>query len=185
MSSSSDALKPSSANSKKLAWFERHILAPLRRFSDAPPLLAVRDALPWSFIGLAAAITVLTIALPVHAATLGAEFTGRLAQSLLPALAVMAATLVVILASFLARRLAYARIPFVLVCIVAFALALPRQLDPHQLFAYLRLVGGAGLFLAIAVCLSIALIFSAARRLRMPASWQTLTACVVVVGIAI
>ena len=75
----------------------------MRRLGELPFVAALRDALPWSFIGLAAAfVAILAVQLTsggTHGQTLGL----RVASALLPAFGVMAATLVVILPIRLAR----------------------------------------------------------------------------------
>ena len=62
MSRSSVASKPSSAASKarKLSLaFEARAVPVMRRLGELPFIVAVREALPWSFIGLAAAFAVI------------------------------------------------------------------------------------------------------------------------------
>jgi len=165
MSISSDALKRSSANSSHPpSFFERHVVPPLRAFGDLPAVVAVRDALPRSFVALLAAVLVFVVIVPVGpSASLAGQLAARWAGALLPSLAVMGAALLVILALRLARALDLPVVPYVATCIAAFALSLPQPFGGGAL-GYLRAAGSTGLFLAIVVCLVVAGGFVAARR---------------------
>ena len=100
----------------------------MRRLGELPFIASLRDALPWSFIGLAAAFLGILIT-ELAGRTLPGETLGlRVASALLPAFGVMAATLVVILPIRLARATHYTVAPLVLGSVAAFALALPRPL---------------------------------------------------------
>jgi cellobiose-specific phosphotransferase system component IIC len=151
MSRSSAASKPSSAASKLFFAFEKRAVPVMRRLGELSFVAALRDALPWSFIGLAAAFAaILAVQLlegGSHSATLGL----RVAAALLPAFGVMAATLVVILPVRLARAAGDAIAPLLLGSIIAFALALPRPFGPNPI-EYLRVLGAAGLFVAMLAC---------------------------------
>jgi PTS system cellobiose-specific IIC component len=166
MSISSDASKPSSADSNhRPTFFERRIVPPLRAFGDLPVVVAVRDALPRSFVALLAAVAVFVFIIPVpHAASPSAQLAVRWAGALLPSLAIMGAALLVILALRLAGALALPRVPYLLACVGAFALSLPQPFAGGA-FAYLRAAGSTGLFLAIVVCLGLAAVFAGMRRL--------------------
>ncbi len=155
MSISSDASKPSSANSKPafLSWFDR------------PTAIAIRDALPRSFYGLVPALLLFVWFVPVlpgasFAQQLGARWTG----ALLPSLAIMGATLLVVLAIRLARALDLAPVPYIATCVAAFALSLP-QTYASGVLPYLKLAGSTALFLAIVVALLAAFVF---KRLGAP-----------------
>ncbi len=151
MSRSSVASKPSSAASKLFLSFERRAVPVMRRLGELPFVAALRDALPWSFIGLAAAFVAVVVA-QLATRTAPAQTLGlRVASALLPAFGVMAATLVVILPIRLARAAHYALVPLLCGSVVSFALALPRPFGPDPI-AYLRLLGAAGLFVAILTC---------------------------------
>src|SRR5579863_9078108 len=103
MSRSSVASKQSSAASKAFLAFERRAVPLMRRVGELAFVVAVRDALPWSFLALAAAFF----------AILGTQLAGgepatpslglRLASALLPSFGIMAAALTVLLAVRLAR----------------------------------------------------------------------------------
>ena len=166
MSKSSDASRPSSENFKR--FFERRIVPPLRRFGDAPAMVAVRESLPWSFIGLVAALIVFMAMLHPAAASLGSSFVKRLALAELPAFGVMGATLAVILSYRLATALKVSHVLLVGVTIVAFLLALPQPYELHDPFAYLHRVGESGLFLAILLSLCTAGAIVLARKFRLP-----------------
>jgi len=166
MSISSDALKPSSANSNRApSFFERHVVPPLRTFGDLPVVVAVRDALPRSFVALLAAVLVFVVIVPVApGASLPAQLAARWAGALLPSLAIMGAALLVILSLRLASALRLAVVPYVATCVVAFGLSLPQPFAGGAL-GYLRTAGSTGLFLAIVVCLAVAGGHVLARRL--------------------
>ena len=123
----------------------------MRRVSEVAFVAAVRDALPWSFIGLAAAFFVI-VSVQLASGTPKTPSLGlRLAAALLPSFGVMAVALVVILSVRLARAAGYGVAPLTIAGITAFALSLPRPFGPDPI-AYLRLLGASGLFLAIVVC---------------------------------
>jgi PTS system cellobiose-specific IIC component len=174
MSRSSAASKPSSAASKSpnaFFWFERRAVPVMRRLGDLPFVAAVREALPWSLIGLAAAFVAI-LAVQLRAGPVAGPSLGLLvAAALLPAFGVMAATLVVLLALRLARATSYPPVPMVLASAAGFALALPRPFGPDPI-AYLRLLGAAGLFLAMLACGVTAAWIAVLRRGRIPlAGW--------------
>ncbi|MGA8534197.1 MAG: PTS transporter subunit EIIC [Candidatus Tumulicola sp.] len=154
MSRSSAASKRSSAGSnppKGFVWFERRAVPAMRRLGELPFVAAVREALPWSFIGLAAGFAAV-LAVQLRTGTFTGPSLGlRIAAALLPAFGIMAATLVVVLALRLARATAYSAIPVVLGSVACFALALPHPLGREPI-AYLRLLGASGLFIAILAC---------------------------------
>jgi cellobiose PTS system EIIC component len=165
MSKSSGASRPSSENFRR--FFERRIVPPLRRFGDAPAMVAVRESLPWSFIGLVAALVVFMIAVHPAATSLGSAFVKRLAAAELPAFGVMGATLAAVLPYRLATKLKVSRRLLVGVTIAAFFLALPQPYDLRNWFEYLHRVGESGLFLAILLSLCTAGAIVLAKRLRL------------------
>jgi cellobiose PTS system EIIC component len=136
----------------------------MRRLGELPFVVAVRDALPWSFIGLAAAFVAI-LAVQLRAGTLhGAPLGLRLAAALLPAFGVMAMVLVVVLPLRLARAAGFGAGPLLLGSVAGFALALPRPLGPDPI-AYLRFFGASGLFVAILACAVTGVWIALARRL--------------------
>jgi PTS system cellobiose-specific IIC component len=167
MSRSSVASKPSSAASKAFLAFEARAVPVMRRLGELPFVLAVREGLPWSFIGLAAAfVTILAFQLSTgapHTTSLGL----RLASALLPAFGVMAAALVVVLPLRLAKAARYGAAPLLAGSIGGFALALPRPFGPNPI-AYLRYLGASGLFIAILACGVAGAWIALMRRARVP-----------------
>jgi cellobiose PTS system EIIC component len=151
MSRSSVASKPSSAASKAFSAFEARAVPIMRRLGELPFIVAVREALPWSFIGLIAAFVVI-LAVQLHAGAPQSVSLGlRLAAALLPAFGVMAMALVVVLPLRLARATGYGAWPLLAGSAGGFVLALPRPFGPDTI-AYLRLLGASGLFIAILAC---------------------------------
>ncbi|MBV9233265.1 MAG: PTS sugar transporter subunit IIC [Candidatus Eremiobacteraeota bacterium] len=151
MSKSSVASKRWFAGSNAAEAFERIVVPLMRRIAELPFIAAIRDALPWSFLGLLGAFAFfLVVELPApHAAPVPLGL--RVASALLPSFAIMAAALVVILSVRLARATAYSREALLSGGLAAFALSLPRPngLGPE---GYLRSLGPSGLFLAILAC---------------------------------
>ncbi|MDP9017754.1 MAG: PTS transporter subunit EIIC [Candidatus Eremiobacteraeota bacterium] len=162
-----DASKPSSGNSKPaqgfFGWFDRRVVPPMRRFGEMPAMIAIREALPWSLIGLAAGIVLFFLA-SYQSGAPHMTLAKRYAGSLLPGFGLMSVTLAAILPLKLAQRLLIS--PFILVptTLLAFFLS-PPSVAMTDLGAYLRGVGASGLFLAIMLALISAGIFLAVRRL--------------------
>lgn len=149
MSLSSAAWKPWFANCKSIA--------------DAPPMVAVREALPWSLAGLAAGLVVFMALVPVHGPFLG-SLVKRISLAELPAFGIMAVALAAILSYRLALHLHLSRPAVVAGSLLTFALALPRPISFMHPLGYLHLVGESGLFLAIIVALSVVGACSALRH---------------------
>lgn len=123
----------------------------MRRLGEYPFVVAVREALPWSFIGLAAAFAVVLAVQLRGGANAAVPLGLRLASALLPAFGVMAAALVVVLALRLAHATHYRAAALLAGSVVSFALALPRPFGPDPI-GYLRTLGASGLFIAILAC---------------------------------
>lgn len=149
MSLSSAAWKPWFANCKSIA--------------DAPPMVAVREALPWSLAGLGAGLVVFIALVPVHGPFLG-SLVKRISLAELPAFGIMAIALAAILSYRLALHLRLSRPAVVAGSLLTFGLALPRPISLMHPLAYLHLVGESGLFLAIIVALSVVGACSLLRR---------------------
>ncbi len=161
MSSSSDESKRSSAGSSHpaarfdaaFARLEGTLVPVARVLGDAPVVVALRSALPWSFVGLLVGFAAFLgfaehgsiVARAVHAFS-----RTRLVLTIDCAFTAMALTLVVVLAVMTARRANYPRALFIGTVFVAFVLALP-QPKIFNFEAYARLLGASGLFLAIVV----------------------------------
>lgn len=163
MSISSGASKPSFASSSA------RFIAALRHAADLPAVKAIREALPYSFVGLIVAMIVL---LPI---------TRSLAGSLLPALSVMGAALVVVLSVRMARDCGYSIVLFTLAASLAFALSLPRPFAGPPV-AYMTLAGASALFLAMVVCLCVAGACALARRAIASGTVADIVAAVVVLA---
>lgn len=120
-------------------------------------MLAVREAIPWSFIGLLAGLAALMLFAPAPVEpTAGQALLARFTLAELPAFGVMAGTLVVILSYRLATALALDRVLVPATACAAFALALPRPFAFGDPIAYLHRVGESGLLLAILAALAAA-----------------------------
>ncbi len=128
-------------------------------------MVAIREALPWSFAGLLVGLIVLLFIIPAPAGiSFGAGLLKRIALSLMPAFGVMSLVLIVLLSGRLASHLRLPRLWVVSTSIIAFALALPKPYGP-DLVAYLQKLGAGGLFLAIVVGLLVSGAFVLSRRI--------------------
>jgi cellobiose PTS system EIIC component len=179
MSQSSAAWRQWSENSK-LAQLDSRAVSALRRFADAPAMVAVREALPWSIVGLVAGLVGFICFLPSPEPL----FSGLLARVLraeLPSFGVMAISLAAILSYRLAMRMTLTKSVVVVATLAAFTLALPRPLTIAHPLAYLGRVGQGGLFLAIIVALCVAAASTLARRfVRNGVLADTIGGCAVV-----
>lgn len=136
----------------------------MRRLGEFPFVVAVRDALPWSFIGLAGAFVAI-LGIELHTGFAKQEPLGlRLASALLPAFGVMAAALVAVLPFRLAAAAGYRLIPLLLGSVGGFVLSLPRPFAGSPI-EYLRAFGPSGLFIAILTCGVTAAWIAALRRI--------------------
>ena len=189
---SSGASKPSFAKSSLdqsplFAWFDRRVVPALRRFGDAPALVAIRRALPWSLIGLGAALPFFFFLAPHRSGGFGAVFEGRMAFALLPSFAAMAIVLVFLLARELAVQLKITLTGMLIAAPAAFFLSPPPGAHSNAL-AYLHALGTVGLFLAIALALLCASLFvivqrKAPQRWQAPLSFAVALAIVVIAGV--
>jgi PTS system cellobiose-specific IIC component len=142
----------------------------MRRLGELPFLVAVRESLPWSFIGLLVAFGALfgmDLGTRAHA-SLGV----RVADALLPAFGVMAGVLAILLPVRLARAAGQSMPPLAIATAGSFLLALPRPFAPSPI-VYLHALGASGLFLAIIACGITAAATSLFRRVTRPgiAGW--------------
>lgn len=113
-------------------------------------MVAVREALPWSLVGLVAGMTAFVLLVPVHGAFF-ATLLKRITLAEMPSFGVMAIALAAILSYRLALHLHLSRALVVAASLLAFALALPRPMTFADPLDYLHRVGESGLFLAIIV----------------------------------
>jgi lactose/cellobiose-specific phosphotransferase system IIC component len=144
---------------------------------------AVSEALPRSFIALAAAFAVILGIQATNGSNAGATFGLRLATALLPAFGIMAFALVVLLAISLAKRTHVGLAPLLAGSGVAFLLALPRPYGPEVL-PYLRALGPSGLFISMLACGVVGAYATLLRR-RLPdgvADWSGATLAVLTFG---
>lgn len=141
-------------------------------------MAAIREALPWSFIGLLAAFVAVFLAQLREPVPGGPSLGLRLAAALLPSFGVMAAVLAVLLPIRLAKRAGGSAAALTAGSVVTFALALPRPFGPN-LIDYLRVLGASGLFLAILACgVTAACVLPFARR-HPAAAWVGVVAAIV------
>src|ERR1700677_4341748 len=159
---SSDASRQSSDGSEprvilSASWLERRVAPFAKRFGNAPAVLALREALPLSFVGLLIALSVLIVFFEPGA------FVNRLKLSIPGAFAVMSIALLLVLALRLAQRLELPIAAMLAAAACAFGLALPRA--AWKSFTVLAAtLGTSGLFTAIVCCLAAAGAIVLARR---------------------
>ena len=131
MLKSSAASRLSSAGSNRFfAAFERRLVPAMRGAGRSALRRPVREALPWSFIALAAALIAFFFSQPAATGEASRSLGLRVALALLPAFGIMAAALVVLLCVFLSRRGVAPLAPLLLGAVGGFALALPRPFGP-------------------------------------------------------
>ena len=185
MSLFSAASRPWSANSSRI-WIHRQILPVIRAIANTPALVAVRDALPWSVVGLVTGIITLMALAPVGKPFFS-SIMPRAAQAELPAFGIMAISLAGILGYRLALNLRLSRAVVFCGSVLAFGLALPRPVTIAQPYAYLSRVGESGLFVAIIAALAVGFACTYARRyVRFGALADVIGAsCVVFVTVAL
>jgi PTS system cellobiose-specific IIC component len=160
----------------RLRRIEAVVIPRLRAFSESPEMLAIRWALPWSFIGLAAGLVLFMTLQPAG------DLLTRFSRSFGAAFGIMSALLVVLLALDLARR---RRVPVALalgVAIAAFALSLPYG-RATSFESLAKALGSSGLFLAIGIGL-ISVSLMATLRARFGPRYGLLAGAVLIVGAA-
>src|SRR6202453_3371420 len=178
---SSDASRQSSDGSEprvilSASWLERRVAPFAKRFGNAPAVLALREALPLSFVGLLIALSVLIVFFEPGA------FVNRLKLSIPGAFAVMSIALLLVLALRLAQRLELPIAAMLAAAACAFGLALPRAAwKSYTVLA--ATLGTSGLFTAIVCCLAAAGAIVLARR-RFPGNAGTLIGVAVVATVS-
>jgi cellobiose-specific phosphotransferase system component IIC len=123
--------------------------------ASSPFLVATRDALPWSFVGLLVAAVAIFPFVPVPGALLGPSLGLRVSGALLPAFGIMGLVLAPTLAWFYARYAHVDRLAAITGATLAYVIALPAYAGTP--LAYLRAIGPSGLFIALAACGLVAL----------------------------
>lgn len=148
-------------------WLERRVEPFAQRFGEAPAILALRDALPFSFAGLIVGLIGFLL-LAEHGSVVArfrhAFSSARLVLTLDVGFTTMSVVLICALAVVLARRLEYARWIAIPTTLGVFALSLPAPRGEKTYEDYSLALGASGLFLAIVVALLTAGAFSLARR---------------------
>ncbi|GAC1541113.1 MAG: PTS sugar transporter subunit IIC [Candidatus Velthaea sp.] len=146
-------------------WLERTVEPHAQRFGEAPVILALRDALPFSFGGLIAGL--IGFLLFAEHGSIVTRFrhafsAGRLVLTLDVGFTTMSLLLVCALAVVLARRVRYPGILSIPTTLGVFALSMPHPRDA-KIEDYALALGASGLFLAIVVALLTAGSLSLAR----------------------
>lgn len=165
---SSAGSRQSSADSRLepfFAWVERRVEPVAQRFGNAPAILTLREALPWSLAGLVAGL-IAFLAFYEHGGLLDrvkTAFALHIGLMLAVGFSAMSIVLLAALAIVFARRLRYPAWLSIPTTAAVFALALPHP-RTAQLTDYARSLGASGLFLAIVVALVTAGALSAGRR---------------------
>ncbi len=135
MSRSSAASRLSSAASK------------VKAAAELPFLVATRDALPWSFVGLLVAFVALLVFVRVPGPLIGRTLGLRVSGALLPAFGVMGLVLAPALAWRYAQRAGISPWLAAGATLAGYLIALPPYAGTPV--DYLRIVGPSGLFLAL------------------------------------
>lgn len=158
----------------------------MHRLGELAFVAAVREALPWSFAGLAAGFVAVFIDRAISGADAGVAFPLRLTAAFLPGFGIMAATLAVLLALRLAERCRADRAAVLFGSILSFYLVLPRPFSSDAVM-YLRTLGASGLFLAILACGITGAAVAIARRFcdTVPAQWVAAALSAALFGVAL
>jgi PTS system cellobiose-specific IIC component len=145
---------------------ERRLEPFAARFGDVPAILALRDALPFSFVGLLVGLAAFLL-LAEHGSIVArfrdAFSSGRLVLTLDVGFTTMSIVLLFALATVLARRLRYPAWLMLPTTLAVFVLSMPHPHDA-KISDYALALGASGLFLAIVVALLSAGALSSARR---------------------
>ncbi|HEV7180078.1 MAG TPA: PTS transporter subunit EIIC [Candidatus Baltobacteraceae bacterium] len=150
----------------------------MRWFGDRPFVVALREALPWSFIGLLAALFVFLPLTPAPGPLIGPGLGFRVSGALLPAFAIMGMTLVPLLTWRYARHAKLPVLPLVAGGVIAFVFSFP-PVGAHALRT-LHDFGESALFLALVIAGVVALAVAGATRAKLPmAPWIGAAAAIV------
>jgi PTS system cellobiose-specific IIC component len=169
MSPSSDGSRQSSADSSLnpfFRWLEHRLEPFAQRFGDVPAILALRDALPFSFGGLIAGLGAFLV-FAEHGSIVErfrhAFSSSRLVLTLDVGFTSMSVVLLFALAAVLARRLKFSGSLMMSATLAVFALSMPHP-RAAKISDYALALGASGLFLAIVVSLLTAGALSLARK---------------------
>ena len=138
----------------------------MRWFGDLPFVVALREALPWSFIALVAALIVFLPLTPAPGPFFSRSFGLRLSSAFLPAFGVMGMALVPLLSWRYAMRAKVDIVATIAGSVAGFALAFPPLYGTA--LQMLTAFGSSSLFLAIVVCGLTAASIALARRAKLP-----------------
>jgi PTS system cellobiose-specific IIC component len=169
MSPSSAGSRQSSADSNLspfFGWLERRLEPFAERFGEVPAILALRDALPPSFVGLIAGLAAFLIFAErgnIVARFRDAFSAKRLVLTLDVGFTSMSVVLLGALTLVLTRRLRYPAWLMIPTTFAVFALSMPHPRGA-TIEDYALALGASGLFLAIVVALLSAAALSLARR---------------------
>jgi PTS system cellobiose-specific IIC component len=133
----------------------------MQRFGELAVMVAIRDALPWSLIGLGAGILLFFLATFAH--PIAMPLAKRYAAALLPGFGLMSVTLAAILPLKLAPKLGLRPELLIATTLGAFFLS-PPAAQMNDLQSYLRAIGASGLFLAIVITVFCAYLCLGMRR---------------------
>ncbi|GAC1421096.1 MAG: PTS sugar transporter subunit IIC [Candidatus Velthaea sp.] len=163
--SSADSNAERSDLSPFFGWLERKVEPYAQRFGEAPAILALRDALPFSFGGLIAGLIGFLL-FAEHGSVVErfrhAFSSGRLVLTLDVGFTTMSLVLVCALAVVLSRRVRYPALLSIPTTLGVFALSMPHP-RAAKIEDYALALGASGLFLAIVVSLMTAGALSIAR----------------------
>jgi PTS system cellobiose-specific IIC component len=164
--SSAESRQSSAGSNSPFGWLEARFAPLAHTFGEAPVILALRDGLPFSFIGLVLGLAgFLLFAVsgnPVERFH-SAFAKGTLVFTLDVGFTAMSVALILTLAVVLAQRVKYPLWLSVPTMIGAFALSLPHP-AVATLGDYAKALGPSGLFLAIVVALTCTAAMSFGRR---------------------
>ena len=122
---SSAASRPSSAASSLQSWFEEQFAPAMRWFGELPFVVALREALPWSFLALLAALLVFIPFTPAPGPIFSRSFGLRLSGAFLPSFGIMGMALVPLLAWRYALRAKVSSPPLIAAAVCGYVLSFP------------------------------------------------------------
>jgi PTS system cellobiose-specific IIC component len=151
-------------------------VARLRAFAAVPEMVAIRTALPYSFVGLVLGIATFVALQP------SGEFLQKFYRAFAPAFGIMAALLLVLLTIDLAKRRNVPPAAALPIACAVFLLSLPYR-HASSPVALLRALGTSGLFLAIVVAIAVVALLAVSRA-RLGSAGGTFVAASLAVGVA-
>jgi PTS system cellobiose-specific IIC component len=167
---------PSEELRKKRQESVDRLVARLRAFAESPEMVAIRRALPISFIGLFIGLGYFMATQPAPTLLL------RFSKSFGASFGVMSLVLVVVLSVILARARNVSTVASVAIALAAFTFSQPFA-HANSFPTLMKALGSSGLFLAIGIAvISVDALWAAGRKLGTAAG--TLVAGSLVVGVA-